>query len=249
MKGRVTTMEAVYQRCCGLDVHSRSVQACVRRVDHAGRVQEQVRSFGTMTRDILLLADWLAAEQVTHVAMESTGVYWKPIYNLLEDRFTVLLVNARHVKHVPGRKTDVTDSQWLAKLLAAGLLAASFVPPRPQRELRDLTRQRTQLVGEKTAVRNRIGKVLEDANIKFQSVATNPLGVSGRAMIWALIRGEQDPKAMAVLARMRLRRKIPELTRALEGKVTEHHRFLLRMFMDHVRYLEQQIEAFNRRIE
>lgn len=241
-------MDVIYECVCGLDVHSGSVQACVRRLK-AGRVTQEVRSFGTMTRDILALADWLAAEGVSHVAMESTGVYWKPIYNLLEDRFTVLLVNARHVKHVPGRKTDVKDCQWLAQLLQCGLLKASFVPDRPQREMRDLTRHRAQLVAERAAVANRIHKTLEDANIKLGLVASDILGASGRDMLRALIAGDQTPGQMAELARLKMRCKIPELRLALDGHVTEHHRFVLAELMDQIDDLEGRIERFSRRIE
>ena len=242
-------MEPIYTCCCGLDVHRRSVAACVRRLEAGGRLYQETRTFGTMTRDILELADWLAAEGVTHVAMEATGVYWKPIYNLLEDRFTLLLVNARHVKHVPGRKTDVQDCQWLAQLLQAGLLRGSFIPARPQREFRELTRHRSQLVAEKSRVANRVQQVLEDANIKLGTVATDILGASGRDMLQALIAGEQDPEKLADLARRQLRNKIPELRRALEGKVTDHHRFLVGQLLAHVEHLEGQIEALSRRIE
>jgi len=242
-------MEAIYTCCCGLDVHRRSVAACVRRLEAGGRLHQETRTFGTMTQDILALADWLAAQGVTHVALEATGVYWKPIYNLLEDRFTLLLVNARHVKHVPGRKTDVQDCQWLAQLLQAGLLRGSFIPPRPQRELRELTRHRSQLVGEKTRAANRLQQLLEDANIKLGTVATDILGASGRDMLRALIAGEQDPEKLADLARRQLRSKLPELRRALEGKVTEHHRFLLGQLLAQVEHLEAQIEALSRRIE
>ncbi len=242
-------MEAIYTCCCGLDVHRRSVAACVRRLEAGGRLHQETRTFGTMTGDILEMADWLATAGVTHVAMEATGVYWKPIYNLLEDRFTLLLVNARHVKHVPGRKTDVQDCQWLAQLLQAGLLRGSFIPPRPQRELRELTRHRSQLVGEKTRAANRLQQLLEDANIKLGTVATDILGASGRDMLRALIAGEQDPEKLADLARRQLRSKLPELRRALEGKVTEHHRFLLGQLLAQVEHLEAQIEALSRRIE
>jgi len=242
-------LEIIYQCCCGLDVHKRSIAACLRRLLETGGIHQETRTFGTMTRDILELADWLAAEGVTHVAMESTGVYWKPIYNLLEGRFTLLLVNAKHVKHVPGRKTDVKDCQWLAQLLQAGLLRGSFIPDRPQRELRDLTRHRSQLVGERSRAANRIQKILEDANIKLASVATDILGASGRDMLRALIRGETDSEKMADLARRQLRSKIPELRPALEGKVTEHHRFMLGELLNHLEYLESRIEGFSRRIE
>ena len=241
-------METIYPCCAGLDIHKMTVVACVRRLDPAGRVHEAVRTFGTMTAELLALADWLAESGVTHVAMESTGVFWKPVFNLLESRFEVLLVNPRHIKQVPGRKTDVKDCQWIAQLLQHGLLRGSFIPPKPIRELRDLTRQRSQLVAEKAAVANRIQKVLEDANIKLASVATDVLGVSGRAMIRALIAGQEDPEGLADLARQRLRRKIPELQAALRGQVTEHHRFLLRLLMSHLDSLEGLIATLGARI-
>jgi transposase len=201
-----------------------------------------------MTCHLLALADWLASEGVTHVAMESTGVYWKPVFHLLEGRFEVLLVNAQHIKQVPGRKTDVKDCEWIAQLLQHGLLRASFVPPAPIRELRDLTRQRTQLVQELAAVANRIHKVLEDANIKLASVATDVLGASGRDMLQALIAGQTDPELLADLARKRLREKIPALRLALQGRVTDHHRFLLRLHLDHVSHLEELIGRLGARI-
>ncbi|SRR6266511_3809902 len=242
-------MDIIYACCAGLDVHKRSVFACIRHVAPNGQVDEQVRCFGTMTADLLELADWLAANAVVHIAMESTGVYWKPVFHLLEARFHVLLVNAQHIKQVPGRKTDVKDCQWIAQLLQHGLLRASFVPPPPIRELRDLTRQRTQLVGERAAVANRIQKVLEDANIKLASVASDVLGVSGRAMIAALIAGESEPERLADLARRKLRGKIPQLKRALHGQVTAHHRFLIQTLMDHVRHLEELIARLDHRID
>jgi len=220
-------MEAIYRCVCGMDVHSKSVACCVRRLLDSGEFTEELKTFGTMTRDLLELLDWLKAAGVTHAAMESTGVYWKPIYNILEGHLTVLLVNARDVKNVPGRKTDVKDSQWLAQLQQYGLLKASFIPERPQREFRDLTRHRAKLVDQRTAVANRIHKTLEDANIKLGLVASDILGVSGREMLRALIAGEQTPQQMANLARRRLRSKIPELEMALEGCVNEHHRFML----------------------
>jgi transposase len=242
-------MEVLHRCCAGLDVHKQTIQACVRRLTDQGQVTSETRLFGSMTNHILALADWLAAEGVTHVAMESTGVYWKPIWNLLEGRFDLLLCNAREIKQVPGRKTDVKDCQWLAQLLQYGLLKASFVPLRPLRELRDLTRQRVQLVNEHTAVANRIQQVLEDANIKLSSVASDILGVSGRAMIQALIAGEQDPQRLADLAQRRLRDKLPQLVEALEGHVDEHHRFMLRLHFEHLRQLEQLIGELERRID
>jgi transposase len=242
-------VEVIYQRVCGVDVHKKTIAACVRCMLGDGKVREEVRSFGTMTRDILALADWLAQEGVTHVAMESTGSYWKPIYNLLEDRFEVLLVNASHIKQVPGRKTDVKDCQWIAKLLAAGLLRASFVPPKGLRELRDLTRHRTKLTQERAAVINRLQTILEDANIKLGSVATDVMGVSGRAMINAIIDGETDPHKLAELAQRRLREKIPDLRVALEGRVTEHHRFLLKLLLREVDFFAAAIQEVSARIE
>ena len=242
-------MELIYKRCCGLDVHKRVITACVRLLLENGSIHQETRTFGTMTRDLLEMADWLAAAGVTHVALESTGSYWKPVYNILEGRFKLVLVNARHIKHVPGRKTDVKDCQWLAQLLQAGLLKGSFIPERPQRELRDLTRHRSQLVAEKNRAANRIQKILEDANIKLASVATDILGASGRDMLRALIRGETDSEKMANLARRQLRSKLSELRPALEGKVTEHHRFMLAELLNHLEYLENRIEEFSRRIE
>src|SRR5581483_1478166 len=202
------------------------------------------------TRDLSRLVRWLTDEGVTHVAMESTGIYWKPIYNILEEqgKFEVLLCNAHHVKQVPGRKTDVKDCEWLAQLLQHGLLRGSFIPPKPVREMRDLTRHRAKLTDQQTAVANRIHKVLQDANIKLSSVASDVLGVSGRAMIESLIGGESDPKKLAGLARKQLRGKIPQLEIALEGRVTEHHRFQLEMLYQHLQYLESLIVKLDQRI-
>jgi transposase len=242
-------METLYLRCAGIDVHKRNVVVCARTPDGSGQPREAVRTFATMTANLLALADWLADLGVTHVAMESTGVYWKPVFHLLEGRFTVILVNAQHIKQVPGRKTDVKDCQWIAQLLQHGLLKASFVPPEPIRELRDLTRQRTQLIGERASAANRIQKVLEDANIKLAGVATDVLGVSGRDMLEALIAGETDPVKLAELARKRLREKIPALRLALHGHVTAHHRFLLRLHLDHITHLEELIGRLGVHIE
>lgn len=242
-------METIFRCCAGLDVHKESVQACLRVLEESGRLKQEVRGFGTMTGQLQALRDWLKAAQVTHVAMESTGVYWKPIYNILEEDFEVLLVNARHVKHVPGRKTDVADCQWLAQLLQSGLLRGSFIPERTQRDLRDLTRHRTQLINEQTRVANRVHKTLEDANIKLASVASDILGVSGREMIEALIAGVEDPQQLAQAARTQLQKKIPELEQALQGRLREHHRFMLRSLMDHLGDLERQIRRFDERIE
>jgi transposase len=241
-------MEILYRCCAGLDVHKKSVMACVRRLTADGEVVAQTRGFGTMTADWLALADWLAEAGVTKVAMESTGVYWKPIFHILEGHFEVLLVNAQYVKKAPGRKTDVLDAEWIAQLHQCGLLCPSFIPPPPIRELRDLTRQRTQLIRERVTVANRVQKVLEDANIKLASVASDVLGVSGRAMLRAMIAGQEDPAALAELARKRLRGKIPQLRQALRGRVTEHHRFLLGMLLDHIEQLEGLIARCDDRI-
>src|SRR5262245_8064630 len=225
-------MQTLYPRVAGLDVHKITIVACVRNVDARGRIEEDVRTFGTMTDDLLVLADWLATHNVTHVAMESTGVLWKPVWNVLEGgTWELLLVNARELKQAPGRKSDVKDAQWIAQLLACGLLRSSFVPPQPQRELRDLTRQRAQLAAEHTRCANRVHKVLQDANIKLSSVATDVLGTSGRDMLMALVAGQDNPEQLAELARGKLRGKIPELKRALRGCVTPHHQFLLEQLL------------------
>ena len=241
-------MDIVYPCCAGLDVHKKTVVACVRRIAANSKVHKEVRTFSTMTADLLNLADWLAQEGVTHAAMESTGVYWKPVWNILDEQFQLLLVNARHIKQVPGRKTDVKDSEWIAELLHHGLLRGSFVPPAPQRELRELTRQRRQLMHQKGSVAKRIQKILEDANVKLASVATDVLGRSGRDMLQAIIAGQEHPKVLAELARRKLRAKIPELRSALQGRVTEHHRFMLKLLLDQVTQLEELIERLNQRI-
>ena len=242
-------MELVHPCCCGLDVHKDSVVACVRRVGPGGRVGEEVRTFATTTAGLLELGDWLAAGRVPVAAMESTGVYWKPVWNLLEGRLELMLVNARDVRQVPGRKTDVKDSQWIAQLLSCGLLRPSFVPDRPQRELRDLTRARASLLADKSRLANRLQKVLEDANVKLGSVASDVLGASGRDMIRALVAGGMSPQQMAELARRRMRSKIPRLREALAGRVTEHHRFMLKLLLEQVEHLEGQVRTLDERIE
>jgi transposase len=241
-------MDILYPVCAGLDVHKDTVVACVRRLDAKGKAQRQTRTFGTMTIHLLALTDWLTEQGVTHVAMESTGVYWKPIWNLLEGQFDVLLVNAQHIKQVPGRKTDVKDAEWIAQLLQHGLLRGGFVPATPQRELRELTRQRRQLIQAKASVANRIQKVLEDANIKLGSVATDVLGVSGRDMLRALIAGEDDARKLAELARRRLRAKLPQLQLALTGRVSAHHRFLLKLLLEEIEQHEAWIARLSERI-
>lgn len=242
-------MDEMFTCCAGLDVHKESVEVCVRRIEPTGRCHQETRHWPTLTGDLMAMADWMAAQGVTQVAMESTGVFWKPIYNILEGRFTVLLVNARHLKQVPGRKSDVRDCQWIAQLLQHGLLKGSFIPPRAQRELRDLTRHRVQLVEEKVRTINRLHKVLEDANLKLASVATDILGVSGRAMLKALMDGEEDPVRLADFAQGQLRGKIPELEKALRGHLTEHHRFLLRLLWKQLAQQEELLAELDRQIE
>lgn len=240
-------MRVIHPCCAGLDVHKRTVTACRLNLDETPTTL--VQTFQTTTPELLRLLDWLLQEGVTTVAMESTGDYWKPIYNLLEDQLEVLLVNAHHVKQVPGRKTDVNDAQWLAELLAHGLLKPSFIPPKPQRALRDLTRYRTKLVQERTRVIARVQKLLESANIKLASVVSDVFGVSARRMLEALLEGTSTPEEMARLAKGRMRPKIPELEQALTGVVKAHHRFLLAQQLAHVDFLDDQIDEFDQQVE
>jgi transposase len=242
-------MDQLFRSVAGLDVHKKTIVACMRKLGEGDRVWKEVRTFATMTHNLNALASWLKEQGVTHVAMESTGVFWKPIFNLLEEHFTVLVVNANHLKQVPGRKTDVRDCEWIAHLLQCGLLRGSFVPSRVYRELRDLTRHRTKLVQQHTQSVNRLHAVLQDANIKLSSVATDILGISGRDMIEAIRRGETDPVQLAELARGRLRAKIPELRKALEGIVRDHHRFMLKLIIEQLDYLNAAIDQVSRRIE
>jgi transposase len=242
-------MDIINHRAAGLDLHKKTVFAEVRRVNQKGKLETELRTFGTMTRDLLQLLDWLTEHGVTHVAMEATGVLWKPVWNVLDGHFELLLVNPRELKQVPGRKSDVRDCQWIAKLLQHGLLRSSFVPCRPQRELRDLTRHRAQLQGERTRIANRIHKLLEDANIKLGAVASDILGVSGREMLEELANGQHDPVKLAKLARGRMKRKIPQLQLALEGAFRDHHRFMLRQLLTHLEHVDQQVAQFSARIE
>lgn len=234
-------MEILYRCCCGMDVHKKFVVACLLRIDEQGEETRQVQRFETYTEDLLRLSDWLTRSGCTHVAMESTGVYWKPIYNLLEGHLELLVVNAHHIKAVPGRKTDVKDSEWIAELLQHGLLKASFIPPQSQRDWRDLTRYRTSLVQERVRIVNRLQKVLEDANLKLAGVATDVMGKSGRVMLEAILAGATDPEQLAELAKGRLRKKLPQLKQALNGRVREHHRFLLVEQLSHIDYLDEAI--------
>lgn len=242
-------MEVVHTHGAGLDVHKKTVVAAVIVPDSEGQVQKESRRFGTMTSDLLQLSDWLSSMGVTHVAMESTGEYWKPVYNILEDSFELLLVNAHHIRAVPGRKTDVNDAEWIADLLRHGLLRGSFVPPTGQRELRELTRYRRSFVRERATLINRLQKVLESANIKLGSVATDVMGVSGRAMLEALIAGQAQPTEIASLAKGRLREKREELSKALSGRVQAHHRFVLTELLCQIDSLDESIGRFDLQIE
>jgi transposase len=241
-------MQVVHARCAGLDVHKKTVVACARLLAPDGTLTTEVRTFSTMTVGLLALVDWLLALGVTHVAMESTGEFWKPVYNLLEGALTVLVVNAQHIKHVSGRKTDVKDAEWIAELLAHGLVRPSFVPPAPQRALRDLTRQRTHLVQERATVVNRMQKVLEWANLKLASVVTDVTGVSARAMLEALLAGQTDVSVLAELAKGRLRTKRAELEQAMQGTLAPHHAFMIAQHLAHLDFLDEQIAAFDAQI-
>jgi transposase len=242
-------MRILYRRCAGLDVHKASVVACVLALQEGSRVEEQVRRFGTMTEDLRELAAWLNSQQVERVAMESTGVYWKPVWNILEAAgLDQLLANAQQVKALPGRKTDQKDSQWLADLLMHGLLRNSFVPSRGIRDLRDLTRSRARLAQWHGTIANRIQKVLEDANIKLGSVASDVLGASGRLMLRAIMGGNTDSDALADLSKGRLREKIPQLRKALEGQVSGHHRLLLQRYWEQYQFLERQLTKIDAEI-
>jgi transposase len=234
-------MQGVHERCCGLDVHKRTVVACVLLTEPTGQVTKAVRTYTTMTVDLLALSDWLRSLDITQIAIESTGVFWRPVFTLLEDGRRVTLVNAQHLKRVPGRKTDVKDAEWLADLLRQGLLRASFIPPAPVRDLRDLTRYRTSLIQDRVTEINRLQKVLETATIKLASVATDVLGVSGRRMLAALLAGERDPEALADLAKGRRRATLPELRRALDGRVQPHHRVLIERILAHLDFLEEAL--------
>ena len=242
-------MELLITRCAGLDVHQATVVATVRVPDDQGGRRSVTETFGTMTADLLTLRDWLRAYGVTHVALESTGVYWKPVYYVLEDAFTLLLINMQELKRVPGRKTDVRDREWLAQLLECGLLKASFVPPPPIRELRDLTRYRVQQVRNRAQEVNRLCKVLEDAGLKLTSVMTDVMGASGRAMLRALVDGTTDPAVLADLARGTLRKKLPELRRALHGRFRPHHAFLIEQVFAKIDFLDETLDRLTAEID
>lgn len=242
-------MQVVYEKCCGVDIHKKLVVACLLVLDQTGKRHKQIRSFSTMTEELLELLDWLKAEGCTHLAMESTGVFWKPLYNLLEGQLEVWVVNAAHMKAVPGRKTDCKDAEWLAELLQHGLLKASFIPPAPQRHLRDLTRYRSALVADRAQLINRFQKLLEDANVKLAAVATDITGVSGRSILTAMAEGEAEVDVLVELAKGRLRNKMVELKQALSGRVQEHHRFMLRRLLEQLEFYDRELEEFNQEIE
>jgi len=241
-------MDVLYERCCGVDVHKKMVVACLITPDATGTPTKETRTYGTMTADLLEMMDWLVGAGCTHVAMESTGVFWKPLYNLMEGTLEMLVVNAAHMKNVPGRKTDVKDAEWIADLLRLGLLRASFIPDRPQRELRELTRYRTSLLQERSAEVNRLQKTLEGANIKLSAVATDIMGKSGRDMLAALVAGRTDAAAMAQLARGKMREKLPQLEKALRGQFAAHQRFLVAQQLAHIDGLDDIIDRVSAEI-
>ncbi len=236
-------MEVIHERCCGLDVHKKMVVACIMTPE-----KKETRSFSTMTRGLLELKGWLSECGVTHIAMESTGVFWKPIYNVLEDDFRVMVINAQHIKAVPGRKTDVKDAEWIADLLRHGLVRGSFVPDRQQRELRELVRYRRGLIQQRADLINRIQKVLEGANIKLSSVATDVVGASGRAMLAAMVSGTSDPETLAALAKGSLRDKHADLVEALQGLVGPHQRMLLDSLLRHLDFLDAEINRLDKEV-
>lgn len=242
-------MQVMYARCAGLDVHKKTVSACISVCEGNHGKQQQTRPFGTFTQDLLKLVDWLKEHGVTHVAMEATGVYWRPVWTMLEGHFEQMLVNPHHIKAVPGRKTDTKDCEWIADLLQHGLLKGSFVPPTPIQDLRDLSRYRAELRQSQNRVANRIQKLLEQANVKLSSVVSDTLGVSGRHMLEAIIAGQNDPQQLAQLARGQLKKKIPQLQQALAGRIREHHRFLLAEYLDEWNALEKRIRRIESEID
>lgn len=238
-------MDIIIERGAGLDVHKGKVVACIMGVG----IKKEIRTYQTMTNDLFRLKEWLREKGITHVAMESTGVYWKPLYNVLEDSFEVILVNARHVKHVPGRKTDVQDSEWLCKLLRSGLLRGSFIPPKKVRELRDLTRYKRKLIHMITSEKQRVEKFLEDANIKLSSIASDTFGVSGREIIQELLKGELHPEGMAELSRGRLKKRKEELKEALVGNMEDHHKRMIRTSLGHINAMERMLTTVEKDIQ
>lgn len=242
-------MQVIYTHCAGLDVHKKTVVACAITPKDKGGWRKEIETFSTMTCDLLRLSDWLTAHGTTHVAMESTGEYWRPVFNILEANFEVILVNAAHIKNVPGRKTDIKDAQWIVELLQHGLVSPSFIPPLEQRDLRDLVRHRSNFIRERVNLGNRVQKVLEAANIKLGCVASDVMGASGRAMLKAIVSGETSPEIMAQLAIGRLRNKREQLVQALEGRVRPHHRFILAELLCQIDGIDETLERFNQEIE
>lgn len=242
-------METIFERCCGIDVHKKTLTACI-MVGKGNRLKKKdIRTYSTMTGDIEQLRDWLKSEGITHVAMESSGVYWRPVYNIMEEDFEILLANARHVKNVPGRKTDVKDSAWLCKLLRNGLIEGSFIPPRHIRQLRDLTRHQSKLNNNIASEKNRLQKYLEDANIKLSSVVSDTFGVSGREMLRQTIEGNTDVEELSELARGVLRKKRDKLKKSFNSRVTEHHRRMMEFSLRHIEYIEGLIADIDLQIK
>jgi transposase len=242
-------MRVMYERCCGLDVHKARITACVRMPGPDGKRVSEIRTFGTTTSELLRLSDWVMESGCTHVAMESTGIYWRPVFNILEEVAVVLLVNARDAKNLPGRKTDVKDCEWIAEMLEHGLLRSSFIPPEPIRDLRDLTRYRKSLIGVRADEVNRLQKVLETANIKLTSVVTDVMGASGRSMVKALIAGERDTARLVQMAKGSLKKKQDALGAAMQGRFRDHHAFIANQILDHIEQIEEHITECGRRIE
>lgn len=242
-------MEVIYEKCCGIDVHKETLTACIMIGDGGKVTKKDVKTLSTMTEDLERLRDWLKAEGVTHIAMESTGIYWRPVFNILEDDFEIILANARHIKNVPGRKTDVKDSEWICKLLRSGLISGSFIPPRHIRQFRDLTRYRGKLNNNIASEKNRVQKYLEDANIKLSSVATDVFGVSGRLMLKELLCGNTNGEELSKLARGKLKKKEGELKKSFNCKITDHHRMLIEISMKHIEYMEGRVKELDLRID
>lgn len=242
-------MEVVFERSCGMDVHKETLTACIIISKNGKVIKKEIRIYTTMTEDIEKLREWLKEERVTHVAMESTGIYWRPIFNILEEDFEIILANARHIKNVPGRKTDVKDSEWLCQLLRNGLIRGSFIPPKHIRQLRDLTRHRKKINDNIASEKNRLQKYLEDANIKLSSVASDTFGVSGRMMLKEILEGNTDAEALSKLAVGRLKKKEGKLKQSFNSRITEHHRTMVNFSLKHIEYMEQLLMEIDGEID
>lgn len=245
MKNKVITFEQVIERGCGIDVHKKILVVTIRGTS----IKEETRTYSTFTESIEELRDWLKENGITHIAMESTGVYWKPVYNVMEEDFEVILVNARHIKNVPGHKTDKKDSKWIAKLLLSGLLKGSFIPPKPTRELRDLTRYRRKMVGSIASEKNRLQKIMEDANIKLSSVVSNMSGAVATKIIEAMLKGEEDINVLVKFHHGKMRASKEELAASLKGFLSDHHRFMLGMIKESMKDKEKIVEKLDKKIE